>query len=105
MKRLALLLTAALLAATLPVFSQQKKAAIPQKSAATKPSVINNYYRVEDIATPPALSVEAGGIAFMPDGRLVVCFHHGEVYTYDIKKKSWKLFAEGLHDPLGIAAT
>jgi glucose/arabinose dehydrogenase len=64
----------------------------------------SEYYRVENIATPPGLSAECGGLAFMPDGRLVACFHRGEVYTYDPAKQEWKLFASGLHDPLGVLA-
>jgi glucose/arabinose dehydrogenase len=62
------------------------------------------YYKVENIATPPGLSAEVGGLAFAPDGRLVACFHRGEVYFYDPAKKEWKLFAQGLQDPLGIIA-
>ena len=64
----------------------------------------SEYYRVENIATPAGLSAECGGLAFMPDGRLVACFHRGEVYTYEPAKQEWKLFASGLHDPLGIVA-
>jgi len=62
------------------------------------------YYTVENIATPPGLSAEVGGLTFAPDGRLVACFHRGEVYFYDPAKKDWKLFAQGLQDPLGIVA-
>src|SRR5258708_5534913 len=62
------------------------------------------YYTVENIATPPGLTAEVGGLAFAPDGRLVACFHRGEVYFYDPAKKEWKLFAQGLQDPLGIVA-
>ena len=40
----------------------------------------------------------------MPDGRLVTCFHRGEVYTYQPKTGEWKLFADGLQEPLGIRA-
>ena len=29
-------------------------------------------------------------------------FHRGEVFTYDIHKRVWKLFASGLHEPLGL---
>ncbi len=64
----------------------------------------SGYYTVETIKTPPGLSAEVGGLAFMPDGRLVACFHRGEVYTYDPAKQEWKLFAQGLHDPLGVLA-
>jgi glucose/arabinose dehydrogenase len=64
----------------------------------------SEYYTVEDIATPPGLSSEVGGLAFMPDGKLVACFHRGEVYTFNPETKEWKLFAQGLHDPLGVLA-
>src|SRR5437016_1607251 len=64
----------------------------------------SEYYAVEKIATPPGLAAEAGGLAFAPDGRLAACFHRGEVYFYDPAKKEWKLFAQGLQDPLGIIA-
>jgi glucose/arabinose dehydrogenase len=70
-------------------------------SADNSPS---DYYSVENIPTPPGLSAEVGGLAFAPDGRLVACFHRGEVYFYDPEKKEWKLFAQGLQDPLGIVA-
>ena len=59
-------------------------------------------YRIETISMPEGLNAEVGGIAFMPDGRLVACFHRGEVMTYDPQLKEWKLFATGLHDPLGL---
>lgn len=59
-------------------------------------------YTVETIAMPNGLTPETGGIAFMPDGRLVACFIRGEVMTYNPKTKEWKVFATGLHEPLGI---
>jgi glucose/arabinose dehydrogenase len=65
---------------------------------------INDYYKVENIPAPKGLDVQIGGLAFLPDGRLAACFHRGEVYTYNPKTKIWKLFADGLHEPLGIIA-
>ena len=59
-------------------------------------------YRIESIAMPEGLNAEVGGLGFMPDGRLIACFHRGEVMTYDPENKEWKLFAQGLHDPLGL---
>ena len=59
-------------------------------------------YIVETIETPPGLHAETGGIAFLPDGRLVACFLRGEVMIYNPETKEWKLFAEGLHEPLGV---
>src|SRR5882762_8416325 len=59
-------------------------------------------YRVESIPLPEGLVGETGGIAFLPDGRLVACFLRGEVMFYDPETKKWNLFAEGLHEPLGV---
>ncbi|EDY18538.1 putative large, multifunctional secreted protein [Chthoniobacter flavus Ellin428] len=64
----------------------------------------SDYYKVENIATPPGLSAEVGGLTFTPDGHLMACFHRGEVYSYNPETKEWKLFAQGLQDPLGIIA-
>ncbi len=61
-----------------------------------------DYYTVENIPLPDGLIAETGAIGFMPDGRFIACFHRGEIMTYNCKTKKWKLFAEGLHDPLGI---
>lgn len=61
-------------------------------------------YSIETIPTPPGLSAEVGGVTFMPDGRLAACFHRGEIYFYDPATKAWTLFADGLHDPLGLVA-
>lgn len=59
-------------------------------------------YTIEDIALPAGLSGETGGLGFLPDGRLVACFIRGEVMIYNPATREWKLFAEGLHEPLGI---
>ena len=61
-------------------------------------------YRVERIETPEGLVPETGGISFLPDGRVVGVFHHGEVMIYDPTAKTWSVFATGLHDPLGVVA-
>ncbi len=72
---------------------------------ATSPAdTISDYYEVETIPTPPGLVAETGGLSFLPDGRMAACFHRGEVMLYNPKTKTWKLFAEGLHDPLGVVA-
>ena len=65
---------------------------------------INDYYKIENIPTPKGLDAQIGGLTFLPDGRMAACFHRGEVYTYNLKTKEWKLFADGLHEPLGIVA-
>ncbi|CAN5605053.1 hypothetical protein BH23BAC1_BH23BAC1_09580 [soil metagenome] len=62
----------------------------------------NHPYRVETIKMPEGLEAETGAIAFLPDGRLVACFLRGEVMLYDHETRSWSLFADGLHEPLGL---
>ena len=42
---------------------------------------IGDYYSLQNIATPKGLDPQVGGLDFLPDGRLVACFHRGEVYT------------------------
>ena len=61
-------------------------------------------YEIQTISTPDWLTAETGGIDFLPDGRLVACFQRGEVMIYNPEAKKWSLFAQGLHDPLGIMA-
>lgn len=61
-------------------------------------------YTVETIEMPEGLTSETGGIDFLPDGRLVACFIRGEVMIYQPEAKKWTLFADGLHEPLGIMA-
>ena len=61
-------------------------------------------YKVERIVTPKGVDSQIGGLDFMPDGRLVVSFNYGKIFTYNPATKEWKLFAEGLHLPLGILA-
>ncbi|MGV3560194.1 MAG: PQQ-dependent sugar dehydrogenase [Larkinella arboricola] len=65
---------------------------------------ITDYYEVETIQMPKGLTAETDGLAVMPDGRIVAGFHRGEIMIYTLKTKTWKLFAEGIHDPLGIMA-
>ncbi len=64
--------------------------------------VYQDAYRIESIPMPEGLSGEVGGLGFFQDGRLAACFHRGEVMIYTPATKQWKLFAEGLDDPLGL---
>ncbi len=65
---------------------------------------LSDFYTVENIELPEGLMPEVGGMDFMPDGRFIACFHRGEIMTYDAATQEWKVFAEGLHDPLGVIA-
>jgi glucose/arabinose dehydrogenase len=63
---------------------------------------VKESYTVETIALPDGLTGETGGVATLPDGRVVACFIRGEIMIYTPATKQWKLFANGLHEPLGI---
>lgn len=47
---------------------------------------------------------QVGGIDILPNGKIAVAFHEGEIRLYDLKTKTWTLFASGLHEPLGLVA-
>jgi glucose/arabinose dehydrogenase len=72
---------------------------------------VTDYYSIKAIPTPKLLrdrhgpnGTQTDGLDFMPDGRLVACFVGGEVFTLRPEKGEWKLFADGLHTPLGVVA-
>ena len=72
---------------------------------------ITDYYELGAIEPPKLLLERYGkkgtqndGLSFMPDGRLVACFVGGEVFTLHPGSGKWKLFADGLHTPLGVVA-
>ena len=65
---------------------------------------VNRYYRVENIASPPGVDGGCNGLSFLSDGRAVAAFDAGQVWIYTPVTKEWKLFAEGLHTPMGVLA-
>ena len=61
-------------------------------------------YKVETIPGPRDIAPEVSAIAFGHDGRLYATFRRGYIYSFDPATQRWRLFAAGLHTPLGIAA-
>lgn len=61
-------------------------------------------YQIESLPFQKGIDQQVGGIDVLPDGRLAVCFHQGDVRLFNPKTKSWSTFASGLHEPLGILA-
>jgi hypothetical protein len=59
-------------------------------------------YKVENIPGPQGATLEVGGIAFTPNGTLMVTTRWGEIWA--LKDNRWSLFATGLHEPLGLVA-
>ena len=63
-------------------------------------------YSVINVPAPPTKfkNYQVDGLTFLPNGKLVVCLPSGEIFFRDLKTKKWELFAEGLHNPLGVLA-
>jgi hypothetical protein len=62
------------------------------------------FYRIDSLTPPPGIDPQVGALGVLPDGRLAVAFHRGEVCFYDAVVGSWSVFARGLHEPLGLLA-
>jgi len=68
----------------------------------------SDFWRSAPLPAPEGLVLEVGGIAFLPDGRPLVCTRRGEVwiienaFTEDPESVAYDLFAEGLQEPLGL---
>lgn len=64
------------------------------------------YYRVMSIEPPKECVLEVGGLAMRSDGKLLACTRRGEIWIIDNpssdKNHSFRLFAAGLHEPLGM---
>lgn len=67
------------------------------------------HYNVKEVPLPDSVILEVGGLAFTDDGKLGVATRRGEIWLIDdpYQKKSsrptFKKFASGLHEPLGLA--
>lgn len=68
-----------------------------------------DFYNVSNIPTPEGATLEVGGLATMPDGRLAVSTRRGEIWLIEnpeVKNDSRPRFikyAEGLNEILGLA--
>jgi hypothetical protein len=60
------------------------------------------FYKVTQVKGPQGVDAQVGALAALPGGGIVAAFHRGEVGIYEPKSNAWKIFAEGLHEPLGI---
>ena len=69
----------------------------------------NDYYKMITLPIPSDLKLEVGGLALLPDGRMAAAIRKGEVWiianAYDDPPAgvTYKQFAAGLHEPLGLA--
>ena len=65
------------------------------------------YYEVITYEPPDELKLEISGMALLPDGRMALALRKGEIWLMsdpnDPAKATYKPFATGLHEPLGLA--
>lgn len=70
----------------------------------------NESYTVTPYVLPDGIKLEASGLALLPDGKLAVSVRKGEIWILqnpmanpaDPEAVGYKLFATGLHEPLGL---
>jgi glucose/arabinose dehydrogenase len=69
----------------------------------------DDFYPIRSFAIPKGEVIEPGGFELLPDGRLAVCSRRGEIWMIEnafgdnIESAKFTRFAEGLHEPLGLA--
>ena len=65
-----------------------------------------DYYRMETVAVPEDIVLEVGGMQTLPNGSLAIATRRGDVWLVENPgggRPHFSRFAEGLHEPLGIA--
>ncbi|MBO9572629.1 MAG: hypothetical protein J7497_10550, partial [Chitinophagaceae bacterium] len=100
MKKNILVLACSLFSVTM--FAQNN----PNDTARTQKE--EDYYHIFTLPIPEHVKLEVGGMTFLPDDRLAVCTRRGEIWTISnpyMKNDAaprYQLFAEGLHEALGL---
>lgn len=67
---------------------------------AAAPKNLPTGYTLETIEIPANITLGVGGLAFRPNGELLISTREGQVWRY--RDGQWNLFAEGLHEALGL---
>lgn len=68
-----------------------------------------DYYYLKTVAIPEDIKLEVGGLAPLADGRLAVSTRRGQIWIIDNpymingSQPHYQLYAEGLHEVLGLA--
>lgn len=83
-------------------------AAAQTKQDTTSLQKEEDYYKISTVPIPEDVSLEVGGMTFLPNDALAVSTRHGEVwiitnpYMKDGSPPKYRLFAQGLHEALGL---
>jgi hypothetical protein len=74
----------------------------------TDTSAEARYYPVTTFPTPKECVLEVGGLAFRPDGKLLVCTRRGEIWLVESpgsekpSESQFRKYAAGMHEALGM---
>ena len=66
----------------------------------------DDYYKIVKMPMPEGIVMEVGGIVTLPNGNIAVCTRRGDVWMVENPSSpvpTYRRFATGLHEPLGIA--
>ncbi|HET6569842.1 MAG TPA: plastocyanin/azurin family copper-binding protein [Rhodothermales bacterium] len=85
--------------------------ALPQEmpARAQAPATETDYYEIKTVPIPQGVILEVGGMALLPSGALAVSTRRGEIWIVEDPYRlggsdpHFRLFAQGLHEPLGLA--
>ncbi len=78
-------------------------------SQKAKPASEEDFYQIRTIPIQEGIELEVGGLAPMPDGRIGVSTRRGEIWIVENPymnggtSPSYKKFASGMHEVLGLA--
>jgi len=74
----------------------------PVYSSAERDELMARHYKISQVKAPEGVDPQVGALTTLKDGRIAAGFHRGEVGIFNPETKTWNIFAEGLHEPLGI---
>ena len=57
---------------------------------------------METVNIPKEITLGVGGMAFMDNNTLLICTREGEVWKFNTQDGQWELYADGLHESLGL---
>lgn len=78
----------------------------PELNAQNANAEESDFYTISTVSVPDDIILEASGLSFNDQGQLAVTTRRGEVWLIDepgSNSTSFSRFAQGLHEPLGIA--
>lgn len=82
---------------------------VVQSVVAQKGNDESDYYKLTKIAAPEGVQLEGGGVLVLQDGSVAMSTRRGDVWIVENPrmeggtKPNFRLFASGLHEPLGLA--